>query len=52
MSQVLYFAAAAAEEAHNELPMSPESFGAVALIALLSLLGLTWSFRNTRHKHR
>ncbi len=51
MSQMLFSAAAAVAET-NALPMSAESFGAVAFITFISLLGLTWSFRNTSHKHR
>jgi hypothetical protein len=43
--------ALAAEQA-NELPLSPEMFGVVALVAFIALLGLTWTFRGSSNKHR
>jgi hypothetical protein len=39
-----------AEEAQRELPMPPAAYGALAFLAFLILLGVTWSFRNTANK--
>jgi hypothetical protein len=50
MSTVLHLAAAV-EETHP-LPMDPLAFAAIAMLAFISLLGLTWSFRNTSNRQR
>jgi len=44
--------ASAVVESKQDLPFSPLTFAAVSAIAFLSLLGLTWSFRNTKNRHR
>lgn len=44
-------AALAAEEAHNALPLSPISYGLVALVFFALLLGVTWAFRNNHMKY-
>ena len=49
MSMTVTFAAA--EEAARELPMPPWVFGAIALLGLAFLLGVTWSFRGTAQKY-
>jgi hypothetical protein len=34
----------------NQLPLSAEAIGLIALLVFVSLLGLTWTFRNTSNK--
>ena len=51
MSHAIVLASAVAESS-TELPLSPITFAAIAGLAFLSLLGLTWSFRNTSNRHR
>jgi hypothetical protein len=34
----------------NSLPMSAEAIGLIAILVFVSLLGLTWTFRNTSNK--
>lgn len=35
----------------RELPMPPWMFAAIAIVAFLFLLGVTWSFRGTAQKY-
>lgn len=51
MQQVLVLAATVGEGARR-LPMTPEMFAAIAILAFISLLGLTWTFRGVSNKHR
>ena len=44
-----YLLAQGTEPVH-EIPMSAEAFGVLALVVFGSLLGLTWTFRNTSNK--
>jgi hypothetical protein len=46
---LLLLAQGAPEQVHH-IPMSAEAFGLLALIVFGSLLGLTWTFRNTSNK--
>jgi len=39
-----------AQEAERSLPMSAEAIGLIAILVFVSLLGLTWTFRNTSNK--
>lgn len=41
----------AEEAAHTELPMPAWLFGVLALVAFVTLLGVTWSFRGTAQKY-
>jgi hypothetical protein len=34
----------------SQLPLSAEAIGLIALLVFVSLLGLTWTFRNTSNK--
>ena len=43
---------ATAVESTTKLPYSAATFGLIALIVFIALLGLTWSFRGTSNKHR
>lgn len=52
MTSVLIAAAATTVEEGTTLPYSAVTFGVIALIAFVALLGLTWSFRGTSNKHR
>jgi hypothetical protein len=45
MSSSLANLYAAAEESAHELPMHPYVFGAIALVAFATLLGVLWMFR-------
>jgi hypothetical protein len=36
--------------AGNQLPLSAAAIGLIALLVFVSLLGLTWTFRNTSNK--
>ena len=45
-------AAGTAGETRSALPYSPVTFGIIALIVFVALLGLTWSFRGTSNRHR
>lgn len=51
MSDVLVRAAATTSEG-TSLPYSAMTFGVIALIVFVALLGLTWSFRGTSNKRR
>ncbi len=51
MANVLLHTLAAAETTHP-LPFDPAVFGLISMGTFLALLALTWSFRNTGHKHR
>ena len=46
----LFTLAQGVPEQVHEIPMSAEAFGLLALIVFGSLLGLTWTFRNTSNK--
>ena len=50
MLQATLVAAAGTGE-HTELPVSPLTIGIGALVLFIVLLAITWSFRNTSHKH-
>ena len=52
MTNVLVHAAGAGAETGSALPYSPVTFGVIALIVFVALLGLTWSFRGTSNRHR
>ncbi len=41
-----------AAETTTELPLAPIGYGLIALLILISLLGLTWTFRGSANKHR
>ena len=47
MSYPVLLAQGATEHA---LPMSAEAIGLIAILVFVSLLGLTWTFRNTSNK--
>jgi hypothetical protein len=49
MSYPVLLAQGTTEPAH-QLPMSAAAFGLLAIIVFVSLLGLTWTFRNTSNK--
>ncbi len=42
----------AAEETERHLPMHPIMYGVVAIAALLSLLLITFAYRNVHTRHR
>lgn len=52
MTNVLVLAAGTTGQGGSALPYSPVTFGVIALIAFVALLGLTWSFRGTSNRHR
>ncbi len=52
MTNVLVRAAGTAGQTGSALPYSPVTFGVIALIVFVALLGLTWSFRGTSNRHR
>lgn len=52
MTNLLVAAAGEAVESTTELPYSAVTFGVLAMIVFLGLLGLTWSFRGTSNRHR
>ena len=52
MRNVLVRAAGTAGQTGSALPYSPVTFGIIALIVFVALLGLTWSFRGTSNRHR
>jgi hypothetical protein len=37
---------------HSSTPGSPVAFAVGTLVVFAALLGLTWSFRNVKNKHR
>lgn len=42
----------AATEHGSSTPAGPVAFAVGALVVFAALLGLTWSFRNVKNKHR
>ena len=52
MTNVLVLAAGTVGQSGSALPYSPVTFGLIALIVFVALLGLTWSFRGTSNRHR
>ena len=44
-------AADAVEEPKRHLPMPPEAFGILALVAFVVLLAITYAFRSSGTKH-
>jgi len=50
MSVSYHLLAQGAAEPLQEIPMSAEAFGVLALVIFGALLGLTWTFRNTSNK--
>jgi hypothetical protein len=42
----------AATDHASSTPASPVAFAVGTLVVFVALLGLTWSFRNVKNKHR
>lgn len=42
----------AATDHASSTPASPMAFAVGTLVVFVALLGLTWSFRNVKNKHR
>lgn len=36
---------------HQELPIPAVMYGVIAMIAMLALAGITWSYRNVANRH-
>ena len=49
--QVVTAAQAETAQPERHLPMPPEAYGVLALVAFLILLAITWAFRSSGTKH-